>query len=57
MSCRTSRNSGEGATQKFSDGVGIDGTLGLTGEDELHGHNAMAPKFKVETFSFPVASI
>ena len=34
-----SRNSGEGAPQKFSDGVGRDRISGLTGEVELHAHN------------------
>ena len=55
MSRRTSRNLGEGARQKFSDRVGRDGISGFTGE--LSCMATMARKYKVETFSFPVASI
>ena len=51
MSRRTSRNSGEVALQKFSDGVGRDGISGLTG-DGLSCMATMEPKFL-----FLVASI
>ena len=56
MSHRTSRNSGVGVPQNFSDGVGRDGISGLAGEVELlfagQGDVLSAPWFLVLVFFF-----